>query len=102
MDSIVKAVKAAEDYGIHMALILAGWFGAVVAISHKRSLTRGQKALAMLSGAIIGNYLTPVLFEYININPNTQYGIACMFGFSGYEGIKWFIDLSKRKIKKED
>jgi len=102
MDSIIKTFKALEDYGIHVALILAGWFGAIVAISHKRELTKTQKALAMLSGAIIGNYLTPVLFEYININENTKYGIACMFGFSGYEGIKWFIDLSKRKLNKKN
>ena len=102
MDSIIKFFKELEHFGIHMALIMAGVFGSIVSISHKIELNRTQRYLAMLSGGIIANYLTPVIFEYININENTQYGFACMLGFSGYEGMKWIIDRLKKKYTKKD
>jgi len=102
MDSIVKALKIAEDYGIHIGLIIAGVFGSIVSISHKRDLTKAQRFMAMLSGGIIANYVTPVIFEYININENTRYGFGCMLGFSGYEGMKFIIDRLKQKYSKKN
>ncbi len=61
-----------------------------------------QRFMAMMSGGIIANYVTPVIFEYININQNTRYGFACMLGFSGYEGMKFIIDRLKQKYSKKD
>ena len=102
MDSFVKIFKELEHFGIHIALIVAGVFGSIVSISHKTNLTKMQRFLAMMSGGIIANYVTPVIFEYININENTKYGFACMLGFSGYEGMKWLIDTLKKKYTKKD
>lgn len=90
-----------EELGIHVALIIAGFFGSLLAMGNKKELNGWQKVTALISGGAIANYLTPILFEYIKINQSTQYGFAFLLGFSGLEGVKWIILKIKSKQEKK-
>lgn len=91
-----------KDAGLEIALFIAGLFGAVSNINNQK-LKFWQKILAFITGGAIANYLTPLVFVYINLNENTKYGIAFLLGYSGMESVKFillkFKDLGK-KIQK--
>jgi predicted MFS family arabinose efflux permease len=91
-----------QDAGFEIALFIAGVLGAISNINNQK-LSLWQKLLAFISGGAIANYLTPLVFIYLNLNENTKFGIAFLLGFSGMEGVKFIIikakDIFKTKTK---
>lgn len=76
-----------KDAGFELALFVAGLFGAISNVNNQK-LKFWQKILAFIAGGAIANYLTPLVFIYINLNESTKYGIAFLLGYSGMESVK--------------
>ena len=63
MESITDAFKYLDDFGIHLALVVAGMFGAFVMMGKKEELNFWQKLVSILSGGGVANYITPLVFD---------------------------------------
>jgi hypothetical protein len=90
-----------RDMGFEIALFVAGCLGSLSNTSNQR-LPGWQRLLAFLSGGAIANYLTPIIYTYLNINKSAMFGIAFLLGFSGMEGVKYVIGFAKSKLKKKE
>lgn len=88
MDEIRKFL---EDVGIHIGLITAGFFGAYVSINVNNELNRWQKVTVVISGMAAANYLTPVVFNYLDFVENIRYGAAFLIGFGGLKFVEYLI-----------
>lgn len=97
-----KIIAFLDDIGVSIALIIAGVFGGILSLSNKKELNGWEKTLVIVSGGAIANYLTPLIFSYIDINENTKYGFAFLLGYSGLEGVKWIILKLKLTHKKDE
>jgi lipoprotein signal peptidase len=100
MDTVVDFFKHLDDYGLHVALIISGAFGAFVMMGKKKELTLAQAIVAIISGGAIANYLTPVVFEWVNLPESTRYGLGFLLGTGGLESVKWAIFKLKDKYGK--
>lgn len=87
-----------QDIGFEMGLFVAGCIGAISNIDNQK-LKRWEKILAFISGGAIANYITPLIYIYLNLNKNTMFGIAFLLGFSGMEGVKYVIASIKSIVK---
>lgn len=104
MDTIIdtliyfpQSIKYLDDYGIHVALILSGMFGAFVMMGKKDELTFWQRFVAIISGGAIANYLTPLVFKFLNLPADIQYGLGFLLGYGGLESVKWLMFKFKEK-----
>ena len=102
MDSIDNLFKFLEELGLHVALIISGVFGSLLTINNKKELNVYQKMIAVISGGMIANYLTPFVCDFMNINESTRYGFGFLLGFSGLEGVKYVLLKVKKKTNKID
>lgn len=102
METIVDLFKTLDDVGVHLALIIAGMFGAFVMMGKKSELTFWQKFVAVVSGGGIANYLTPLVFELFNLPSDIQYGMGFLLGYGGLESVKWAMFKLKDKYGKEN
>ena len=92
-------MKFLEETGVSIWLMVSGFFGALLALKDKKGLTKRDKVISVLSGMLIANYVTPLVFEYLKINNGAIGGIAFLLGYSGLELIKWIIYTFKKKVK---
>ena len=101
MDEVKKYL---EDFGIHLGLVVAGIFGAYLSVSVNKELSFWQKVTVIASGAATANYVSPLVFHYLGVGDNAQFGFAFFIGFSGLKGVEWIIVKFKEKYgrKKED
>lgn len=91
-----------KDAGFEVAFFLAGLFGALVNTDNHK-LKIWQRVLAFISGGLIANYFTPLVFILLNLNGGTKFAIAFAIGFLGMKGVSPLIlkatALVKSKIK---
>tara|TARA_R100000655_G_C2963166_1_gene189222 strand:- start:623 stop:931 length:309 start_codon:yes stop_codon:yes gene_type:complete len=97
MDAVDDFFKYLNDWGIHLALIIAGGVGAFVRMGKKDELNFWQKSVVILSGGSIANYLTPVVFSWINITEDLKYGFAFLLGFWGQQSVRYILFKFKDK-----
>ena len=75
-------------------------FGAFVMMGKKGELTFWQTIVVIISGGAVANYVTPLVFEWINLPESTKYGFAFLLGTGGLESVKWAIFKFKDKYGK--
>lgn len=97
MDTLTDAFKYLDDFGIHIALIIAGMFGAFVMMGKKDELNFLQKLVAVISGGGVANYLTPLVFDLVNLPQDIQFGVAFILGYFGLESVKYILYKLKDK-----
>ena len=97
-----KVITFFESMGISIWLIVAGFFGAFLSLQDKEGLTRRDKAVSLLAGVLIANYVTPLIFDILTINEGAMGGVGFLLGYSGLETIKILISHFKRKFKKHN
>lgn len=96
-----KIISWLEGNGVSIWLLIAGFFGSLLSLKDKKGLNNREKIISVLSGMLIANYVTPLIFEYLNINKGAIGGVAFLIGFGGLEIIKWGISQIKKKFKQE-
>jgi hypothetical protein len=99
MDEVINKL---EHFGISVWLMVAGFFGAFLSLQDKEGLTKRDKAVSLLAGVLIANYLTPLIFDLLNINDNAMGGVGFLLGYTGLETIKLLISFIKKKLKKHE
>jgi hypothetical protein len=101
MDEIRRVAIFLEDFGLQVALMIAGFFGGLLSLRSKDNLNGWQKILSVVAGIAIANYATPIIFEYIKVNEGGKYGIAFLLGYSGLEGVQWLMQIIREKLQKK-
>ncbi len=76
-----------------VALLVAGLFGSLLAVGKNSGATLRENVVAIGSGLCSAYFLTPLIFEVINIHPsiNAQSGVAFLLGVLGLRGVEAFI-----------
>ena len=94
---------ALEIPGIKLTVAIAGFAGGVVSLSYVKPLTKWQAFLAVFTGAVCSNYLTPLVVEYFKPYPTGEGGTAFLVGLTSMNLIPGVIKLSERfREKPED
>lgn len=79
-----------KEYGIDIALLAAGLFGAVLTTSKNAARNLGSTISSLVAGAAAANYLTPVVVQFAKIDgERTQYAIAFLLGFVGLRAVEY-------------
>lgn len=83
-------------------LLVAGFAGSLVSVLSKPTNTLRESALAIIAGMSCAYFLTPLMFDVLNIDPspNTQSAMAFLLGVLGMRTVelvvqKLFPDSSK-------
>lgn len=97
METVEDFLKYLNEWGIHIALIIAGAVGAFVRMGKEDQLTFWQKTVVILSGGAVANYITPLVFHFVNITEDLQFGTAFLIGFWGQQSAKWILFKFKEK-----
>lgn len=71
-----------ELFGIKAATTIAGFAGAVVSLQAIKPLTRLQAGLAVITGALVAAYGTPVAAHYLSLSAELQNGVAFFLGLT--------------------
>lgn len=88
---------AGSILGVKYAALVAGFAGGVVSLSYVRPLTRLQSAMAVLSGALVAAYGTPVAVHYLGLAGNPlENGIAFGLGLTAMNIIPGILALAER------
>ena len=85
----------ASYFGIKVATAIAGFAGAVVSLQAIKPLTRGQAMLAVLTGAIVASYGTPVVAHYLALAEELQNGIAFFLGLGAMHIVPGLIRIAE-------
>lgn len=88
--------------GLKYGVLLAGFAGGVASLSFVRDLNRTQSVLAVLTGMLSANYLTPVATYYIShwgnggapLTDDMHYAAAFLVGLTAMNIIPGIIKLS--------
>lgn len=90
--------KILYDFGIDIALILAGMFGSLLMISKKSALNIKASFIGIISGTLSANYLTQVAIDLFGLTGRSQYGIAFLLGYFGLKGVETVVEKYQKKI----
>jgi hypothetical protein len=78
-----------REIGIDLALVFTGLIGGSMMLSNtKRKLSFGQKFLMVGSGALLANYVTPLILWSFGMPVQLSGAISFLVGFFGLEFIK--------------
>lgn len=100
---ILEAIqKLAKAFGLEIQLLFAGLMGGFISTSKQKKMKTTDKIVAMISGALIANYVTPIIADWMNIGENTQYGTAFLMGYMGLKGVEMTIDTIRTKLSKKE
>jgi uncharacterized membrane protein required for colicin V production len=79
-----------KEYGIDIALLAAGLFGAVLTTGRNAARNLGSTISSLVAGAAAANYLTPVVVQLVKVEgERTQYAIAFLLGFVGLRAVEY-------------
>jgi len=81
--------------GVKAVTAVAGFLGAVASLSAIKPLTRAQAFLAVLTGAIVAGYLTPVAAHYLHLSDELQNGVAFFLGLTSMHIIPGLLRLGE-------
>lgn len=90
--------KLLLDFGIDIALIIAGMFGSLLMISKKNNLNIKASFFGIISGTLAANYLTQVAVDMFQLTGRSQYGIAFLLGYFGLKGVETLFEKYQNKI----
>lgn len=82
-------------FGIKAASAIAGFAGAVVSLQAIKPLTHGQAMLAVLTGALVAIYGTPVVAHYLALTDELQNGIAFFLGLGSMHIVPGLIRIAE-------
>jgi len=93
-----------RDLGIDLALILTGLIGGTMMLSTtKRKLSFWQRFVMVGSGALMANYITPLILWSFGMPNQLSGAISFFVGFFGLDFIKrMMIRYLDRNVIKED
>lgn len=76
-----------------MMLLVAGFFGSLIAVGRANHTSLRENLLAISAGTSSAYFLTPVVFEVTGISPtnNVQSGMAFLLGVLGMRGVEMLI-----------
>ena len=95
---IVASEGAAHSYvGINTLLLLAGLAGGVVSLSYIKPLNKIQACTAVLSGALMANYLTPLALWWAKIPQEFELGAGFLIGLTGMHLVPLILGRVKAK-----
>lgn len=69
-------------FGVKAATAVAGFAGAVVSLQAIKPLSRWQAMLAVMTGAAVAGYGTPVVAHYLALTAELQNGVAFFLGLT--------------------
>ena len=82
-----------KEFGIHLGLIAAGFFGACAMIAKKGHINWKVTTVSLFVGMLSANFLTPLVINFFQItNQNLQFSIAFLLGYMGLNGVELVID----------
>lgn len=82
-----------KEFGIHLGLIAAGFFGACAMIAKKGHINWKVTTVSLFVGMLSANFLTPLVINFFQItNQNLQFSIAFLLGYMGLNGVELAID----------
>ena len=84
-----------ELFGVKAATAIAGFAGAVVSLQAIKPLTQGQAVLAVLTGALVASYGTPVVAHYLALTNELQNGIAFFLGLGSMHIVPGLIRIAE-------
>lgn len=90
------AVATAKVAGIELALLVAGFAGAVVSLSYVKELKKSQAVMALLTGALCAAYLTPAAMHYLSIPETLEYGAGFLLGVVSMHLIPLILAVAER------
>ncbi len=103
MDKIQEFATWLKMMGFELVLMIAGFMGALVNVSRDKNLTVIEKALTVISGGLIANYITPLILDWIKAGDSARYGLAFIMGYMGLKSVEYAIDwLHQKKRRDED
>ena len=81
-----------DSLGVKTPIIIAGLAGGITSLYKKSKLKWWERFIAVLSGGLTANYLTPLAAEWINLTENTHYGLAFLLGYGGLASVEmlWY------------
>jgi hypothetical protein len=82
--------------GVKLAYLIAGFAGGVVSLTYVRPLNKWQGCLAIITGALGSNYLTPMLMHYAKFDTPLEHGSAFIIGLCAMNIIPGIIFLSEK------
>lgn len=91
-----------KSVGFEISLIVAGLAGAFVSVSKDKQMTFIEKTVAIISGGLIANYVTPVAIDWVQMGENTKYGVAFLMGYTGLKGVEYLIQKKFHKNKSDE
>lgn len=86
--------------GLNAVLLLSGLFGGVVSLSYLKPLSRTQAMMAVLSGALMANYLTPLAMWYSKIPQEFELGAGFLIGLTGMHTVPLILAVGKRFVER--
>jgi hypothetical protein len=103
MDKIQEITQWFKLMGFEIFLMIAGFMGALVNVSRDKNLTIVEKALTVVSGGLIANYITPLILDWIKAGESARYGMAFIMGYMGLKSVEFAIDwLHRKRPSKEE
>jgi hypothetical protein len=85
-----------EIPGFKLLYVIAGFAGGIVSLAFVRGLTRWQGVMAVLVGALVANYITPVIQHYLQMPAALENGAAFITGLCAMNIIPGILFMSKR------
>lgn len=67
--------------GLKLAYMIAGFAGGVVSLRYIKDLNWWQGLLSVATGALVANYMTPILQFYLKMPESLEFGCAFIVGF---------------------
>lgn len=82
--------------GVKLASLVAGFAGGVVSLSYIQQLTKLQALLAVMTGALVSGYCTPVVTHYLGLSFPLENGVAFFVGLTAMNIVPGMMKLSER------
>lgn len=86
---------AATIIGLKYGSIIAGSVGGIISLKYIDGLNNFGRVLAVLSGAAVAGYGTPVLDSFLQLGSDTENAIAFFFGLTAMNIIPGMIRISE-------
>jgi len=86
---------AATILGIKYGSLIAGTIGGIISLKYIDGLNHFGRVLAVLAGAAVAGYGTPILDGWLNLGGDTENAIAFFLGLTAMNIIPGLIRLSE-------
>jgi hypothetical protein len=77
-----------QEIGINIGISVAGLFGSLLLIGKSATTNLRATFFSIVSGVASANYITPVVVDIANIDPDYDMSIAFILGFLGLKGVE--------------